>query len=305
MDFPEDQNLPKDQHHEKNSDDKAASETSNAAPASAKSGSAARDLPAVQSPRLGSGETDQELAADPADENSKGRFIGTLPTLFRESGNGAPGESEAAASGRQPRPFRFALLAATIACAAGLGALVGSLTASGIGHQTVAAVAIPQAGDPDDITGALKAQRAELSALKAGLDSVSRSTSAQLTKLTDRLNNLEHAQADPAAKLAHIADAVDRLEKRVGVAGDITGSIAAPGAAAGPAAPPKLAGPVLHDWVVQDVRNGRAMIESRYGGFFLVGAGSIMPGLGRVREVRRQNGEWIVVTDRGVITPRP
>jgi hypothetical protein len=296
--------MPEDQHHEKSADDEAASEA--AASASANDGDVAHGLPAVQSPRLGSGETDHDADGEPLEEHSDGRPIGVLPALFREPINSAAGE--AAASSPQSRQFRFALLAATIALAAGVGALVGSLTASGIGHQSETVAVIPQAADPHDIVAALKAQRAELSVLKASLDSTTRSTTAQLAKLTDRLNNLEHAAAEPSGKLAHIADAVDRLEKQVGAPEDITGSIAAPGAAPAPAAAaglPKLAGPVLHDWAVQDVRNGRAMVESRYGAFFLVGAGSIMPGLGHVREIKRQNGEWIVVTDRGLITTRP
>jgi hypothetical protein len=298
--------MPEDQHHDKSSDDKAASESPIAASASADDGAVANSLPAVQSPRLGEA-TDDEVVEDSLHDHGNGRPIGVLPALFREPINSAAGE--AAAPGPQSRQFRFALLAAAIACAAGVGALVGSLTASGIGHQSdTAAVAIPQAGDPHDIVGALKAQRAELSALKASLDSTTRSTTAQLAKLSDRLNNLEHAAADPSGKLAHIADAVDRLEKQVGAPEDITGSIAAPGPAPAPAAAaglPKLTGPVLHDWAVQNVRNGRAMVESRYGAFFLVGAGSIMPGLGHVRDVKRQNGEWIVVTDKGLITQHP
>jgi hypothetical protein len=299
--------IPEDQHHEKSADDEAASQTPNAASASADDGGVAHGLPAVQSPRLGSlgsEEVDEEAAGESFDAHSNGRPIGVLPALFREPINNAAGE--AAASAPQSRQFRFALLAATIALAAGVGALVGSLTASGIGHQSATVAVIPQAADPHDVVAALKAQRAELSVLKASLDSTTRSTTAQLAKLTDRLNNLEHAAAEPSAKLAHIADAVDRLEKQVGAPEDITGSIAAPGAApAAVAGLPKLAGPVLHDWAVQDVRNGRAMVESRYGAFFLVGAGSIMPGLGHVREIKRQNGEWIVVTDKGLITTRP
>jgi hypothetical protein len=300
--------MPEDQHHEKSSDEQIASEAASAASASPDGGAAANALPAVPSPRLGSEAADEEAVGESLHEHSNGRTVGVLPALFREPINRAAGEPDNAASGRQSRQFRFALLAATIACAAGIGALAGSLTASGIGHQDTAAVAIPQAADQHDIVGALKVQRAELSALKASLDSTTRSTAAQLAKLTDRLNNLEHAAADPAAKLAHIADAVDRLEKQVGAPEDITGSIAAPGsapAAAAAAGLPKLTGPVLHDWAVQDVRNGRAMVESRYGAFFLVGAGSFMPGLGHVREVKRHNGEWIVVTDKGLITQHP
>jgi hypothetical protein len=295
---------PEDPHHEKDSDDKAASEAPIAASASSHDGGAANDLPAVQSPKLSSEETDEDSTADTVHEESKKRLVGALPALFSVSASDAPRGPEADASDQQQRHFRFALLAATIACAAGMGALAGSLTASGIGHQSAAVAAIPYSADARDSAGALKAQRAELSALKASLDSANRSAGAQLAKITDRLNSLEHAQADTTAKLTHIGDVVDRLEK-TGTAEDVTGSIAAPGTAGMPAAQPRLTGPVLHDWAVQDVRNGRAMVESRYGGFFLVGAGSIMPGLGRVEQVKRQNGEWIVVTEKGLITQRP
>ncbi len=43
---------------------------------------------------------------------------------------------------------------------------------------------------------------------------------------------------------------------------------------------------------MQDVHGGRALVESRYGGVFEVGAGSFLPGLGRVEAVKRQDGQW-------------
>jgi hypothetical protein len=58
----------------------------------------------------------------------------------------------------------------------------------------------------------------------------------------------------------------------------------------------------LSSWIVDDVSNGRAMVESRYGGFFVVGAGSVLPGLGRVEQIERQDGRWVVVTASGLIT---
>lgn len=293
---------PADHDQGKNADDKAASAASAAASARANGGAHADDLPMVPSPKLGAGGHTEKPAGQ--------TFRRALPALLNDVAADAAGESETGASGSQPRSLRFALLAATIACAAGVGALAGSLTASGMGHQNTAAAAIPQSADPQDAIAAWQTQLNELSALKASLETANRNTSAQLAKMSDRLGSLEHAQSDPAAKLAHIADVVDRLEKRAGAAADITGSIAAPLRPVAPAAapklmPPKLSGPVLHDWAVQGVRNGRAMVESRYGGLFLVSAGSVMPELGRVQQVRRQNGEWIVVTEKGLITQRP
>jgi hypothetical protein len=49
------------------------------------------------------------------------------------------------------------------------------------------------------------------------------------------------------------------------------------------------------------VQDGRALVESRYGGVFDVGAGSILPGLGRVDTIKRQDGHWVVLTARGTI----
>ena len=46
----------------------------------------------------------------------------------------------------------------------------------------------------------------------------------------------------------------------------------------------------------------RALVASRYGGEFLVTPGSVLPGLGQVDAVKRQDGQWVVVTARGLIT---
>lgn len=297
MDKPQDQ----DQDQDKGSADKAEPEAAKEASESAK-GASGNDLPVVPSPKLGDEESTEQAAAEAS--HSHTRSTSALPALFSESKREPPGEREAAAAGPQQRSFRFALLAATIACAAGIGALAGSLTASGFGQKGVAETATPRAANPHDVAQALKAQLAELSALKASIDNANHNASAELAKIADRLNNLEHAQADPNAKLAHIADAVDRIEKRMGAAAEVTGSIGTKPQPT-PAPDANIATPILHDWIVQGVRNGHAMVESRYGAVFLVAAGSILPGLGHVQEVKRQGGEWIVVTDKGLITQHP
>ncbi len=55
---------------------------------------------------------------------------------------------------------------------------------------------------------------------------------------------------------------------------------------------------------MQDVRGGRALVQSRYGGMFEVAAGSVLPGLGRIEAVKRQDGQWVIVTAHGVIVER-
>jgi hypothetical protein len=54
--------------------------------------------------------------------------------------------------------------------------------------------------------------------------------------------------------------------------------------------------------VVRDVRRGTALIEGRMG-LVEVEQGDVVPGLGRVDAIRRQDGRWVVVTARGLIMP--
>jgi hypothetical protein len=51
---------------------------------------------------------------------------------------------------------------------------------------------------------------------------------------------------------------------------------------------------------VRDVRRGTALIEGRLG-MIEVDAGDVVPGLGRIDAIRKQDGRWVVVTARGLI----
>ena len=252
-----------------------------------------RKLPVVWSPRLDAGEeTAEEPQADAHEDIS--------------SSADEPMKDEPAAAAL-PRTSRFALLAASVALAAALGSFVGSLSASGIAQLWPAAAAKPGIAEAANPAQVRKAELAELAALKANLEGATRGANSQFAKLADRLDRIERAELDPAAKLAHIADAVDRLEKRTAAAAappapETTGSIA-PNPP--PAAEAKQPDKVLHDWIVQDVRGNRALVENRYGGVFAVTAGSVLPGLGRVETIKRQDGEWLVVTERGIISSEP
>jgi hypothetical protein len=212
------------------------------------------------------------------------------------------------------RVSRFAQLAAAVALAAALGAVAGSLSAAGVAHLWPAAAAAPKPAMAEaNGLQAMKAELAELSALKASLEGAARNANSQFAKIADRLDHVERAQIEPAVKLAHMADAIDRLEKK-----SLTVAAAAPAAPAAPAGPEttgalgnkqpaapgeaKLSDKIVQGWVVQDVRRGHALIESRYGGVFDVVPGNVVPGLGLVDSIKRQDGQWVVVTARGVIT---
>jgi hypothetical protein len=264
---------------------------------------AMKNLPVVEAPSIDAAKAD-EAAAEPVGALPQPQAVEPLATIVREAADENPEHARPIGfAPAQPRSVRFALLAATIALVAGLGSFVGGLAAWGVGHHDVADTAEPRGAEARNVLQALNKQIAELNALKASLDTANRSTGTQFAKITDRLTSLEHAQAEPAAKLTRVADAVDRLEKHAGAAPEITGSISRP-AQPQPAAVAAAAASehVLNDWIVRDVRNGRALVESRYGGLFVAAAGGNLPGLGRVESVRRQDGNWIVVTAKGTIT---
>ena len=250
------------------SPDKRAGDDNKAQPAGIES-----RLPVVWSPKLEAGDGAADLP--PEAEAS-------APPSDREQ----IGETHEAAAGRAPAQFlRSTLLAASIGLAAALGAFVGSLSSSGFVHFWPAS--------PNRI------ELGELAALKASLEGAVRNTNGQLAKIADRLDHVERAQIDPAAKIAHIADTVERLDKRGAAAPETTGAIASSQPSAAEA---KLPERILRGWVVEEVRGGRALVLNRYGGLFDVATGSVLPGIGRIEAIKREDGEWIVVTARGVIT---
>jgi hypothetical protein len=256
-------------------------------------------LPVVWSPKLDAAEaTAEEFPHVGADEAAS--------FAADESASGGADEPSSAPADDAPlsRSLRFAFLAASIAAAAAVGSFIGSLSASGVAHISpaeTASVGMAATTSPQ----AAKAELAELSAPKANLDGAARNANGQFAKLADRLDRTERAQIESTLKLARIADAVDRLGKKNVMASaalaapETTGTIAT----APPVAPAdaKLPDKIIPDWVVQDVRGGRALVESRYGGVFDAAAGSVLPGLGRIEAVKHEDGRWVVVTAHGLI----
>jgi hypothetical protein len=115
---------------------------------------------------------------------------------------------------------------------------------------------------------------------------------AKLSEAVDKLRVAPPAAPVPVAAVAPVAPK------------EVTGSIAP--AAATPAAAPKVEVarlPTIDGWVLRDVGYGAALIESRRG-TYEVYAGDMIPGLGRIDAIRRQDGHWVVVTSNGLVVAR-
>jgi hypothetical protein len=241
------------------------------------------------------------------------------------TGESAAPEAEAPQNSGVFGKRRFAAIAAVIVLATIAGALGGALATASFGHVTAEAA-------PADGNRALEATvariDADIAALKAGVERTSKTSTSQFSKTSDRLDKIEKAQAEPAAKLAKLSEAVEKLRATPPAAApvaaatqaaqkEVTGSVSPPSvtpaalAAATSKADAKKTDakndvarlPTLDDWVLRDVGRGGALIEGRQG-IYEVYAGDPVPGLGRVDAIRRQDGHWVVVTNRGLIVAR-
>jgi hypothetical protein len=267
------------------------------------------DTPKADTPKLDAPKVDTPKADAPKAEAPRvpGKLI-MLPGDHAWDRNDAGPEAKSGTSQGMFGKRRLSALAAVVALATVTGALGGALATAGFGHLT---------GDDSRTASsrALEEQVARLdsdmAALKAGIEHTSKLGMSQFNKTSERLDKVEKAQAEPAAKLAKLSEAVDKLRvapvAATPVAGvpaaakEVTGSIAPAAATAAKVEVARL--PTVEGWVLRDVANGSALIEGRQG-MFEVYAGDPVPGIGRVDAIRRQDGRWVVVTSKGLIVAR-
>ncbi len=217
---------------------------------------------------------------------------------------------------------RIGALAAVVMLAAMTGALGGVLATVGYTHFAGADEAA--GGGNRALEASMARIDSDMSALKLSIEHTSKIGMNQFNKTSERLDRVEKAQAEPAAKLARLSEAVDKLHATPAAAPvpvaaasaaakEATGSIApaASASAAAPKAEPRTESkaevarlPTIDGWVLRDIGNGGALIQSRREGVYEVYAGDFVPSLGRIDAVRKQDGRWVVVTSKGLIVAR-
>ncbi|MCG7393517.1 hypothetical protein MHY87_11425 [Microvirga sp. ACRRW] len=129
---------------------------------------------------------------------------------------------------------------------------------------------------------------------------------SEQARLAETIDRLKATIQDPDKKLTAIEERLTRMEGQI-MAG--LNNLAAPKAAAtasateqesAPAAKAVKAEPV-DGWVLREVYNGSALVESRNRGLYEVMPGNMIPGVGRVEAIERRGARWVVVTDKGFI----
>jgi len=281
------------------------------------------DAPKVDAVKMDAPKVEASKAEPPKIDDVKPeapRFPGNVTIMSPGDRVGADAKSKAAPAEGSSGKRRIGAMAAVVALATVAGALGGALATAGVGKLMAGDSTQASAKDSALETSVARID-AEIVALKSSLEHNSKTTTGQLNKASDRLDKVEKAQAEPAAKLAKLSETVDKLRAAQASATtaaaapapakDVTGTIPQQAAAAAPPAPapaappkPEVARlPTVEGWILRDVANGSALIESRRG-MYEVYAGDPIPGLGRVDAIRKQDGRWVVVTSKGLIVAR-
>jgi hypothetical protein len=254
----------------------------------------------------------------------------TEPSWAFWRGKAASPKPEARAASLAPERRRITSLAAVVVLAAVAGAVGGALATSVMTQLPLLPLEAATPSDNTTLEASVARIDADLQALKSGTDQTSQPGQIQGqiqgqgldNQTSERLDRLERAEAESSAKIVRLNDATERLRAALqstsGIAipapaapRDSMGSVPqTTGSASSPPARPTTSPkaetgkmPVVQGWSVRDVSHGVAVIEGR-NGFYEVYAGDPIPGLGRVNEIRRQDGRWVVVTTKGLVVSR-
>lgn len=166
----------------------------------------------------------------------------------------------------------------------------------------------------------VKSLKAEIAGLQKTLEATRESSATKIEQLSARV---EQSKGD-AAHLAELRERLDRVEKqssseklrpakemdrRAEAAPETTGSVSRDPAPAAADAKPRdertldAGGQIVRNWTVREVVRGVALLEGRHGMIEVV-RGARAPGMGRIRSIERRDGQWVVVTDRGLVIER-
>jgi hypothetical protein len=238
------------------------------------------DLPAVESPSISPVElgqaTDSVTTSSP--EEAEISSIGTARTTsFSLVEFTAPKRPRFAF---RPRHKRYALLAASVAIAAVVGAVTGAATTGGFSKAPPVAAIEENKAMQQSVARLTK----EITSLKATLDAANRSASSQIAKISERLSR----------ETTNVTGSVPPQTQAAP-----TGPLpAARPETAATAMQPRLS--IVPDWTIHDTRDGFVYVQG-HGDIYQVVPGAPLPGLGPVEQIKRQDGRWLVVTPKGII----
>ena len=242
------------------------------------------DLPSVESPSISPvelGQATDTVVETTASEATKASASATGPenTSFSLVELTAPKRRRFAI---RPRHKRQALLAASVAIAAAIGAITGALTSGGFAKAPPVDVAAVE--ENKAMQQSVARLTKEITSLKTSLDAANRSASNQIAKISERLNRESANVTGSVSPQTHTAPPAPLPAARPELAAS--------------AMQPRLS--IVPDWTIRETCDGLVYVQG-HGDIYQVVPGARLPGLGPVEQIKRQDGRWVVVTPKGII----
>jgi hypothetical protein len=165
------------------------------------------------------------------------------------------------------------------------------------------------------LVGDVNALKGVVAELKGSFDHVKTDATAQNRPLLERLDTLERASRAASARMARGTEAAEGTEGAVTAPDAKSAAFASrPDVIDRPLAEPSRTGSVpdakaaakpkpVEGWVLREVYDGGALVESRNGRLYEVAPGRNLPSVGRVESIERRGRIWVVVTAKGIIGP--
>ena len=183
-----------------------------------------------------------------------------------------------------PRHKQYAILATSLTLVAAIGATFGALATVGFSRQPTDTALIEENKAMQQSIARLGQ---EITALKANLDQANKSAHSDLAKISERL---AHATAEITNSVSAPQTAAPQAATRTPLPRRAPERV--------PAA--ELPTTIVPGWTIWRIRNGYVYVAGR-GEVFEASIGAVLPGLGPVQSVRRQDGHWLVQTSKGII----
>ncbi len=195
----------------------------------------------------------------------------------------------------RPRHKRYALLAASVAVAAVLGGIIGTLASGGFSTPPVPVAAHDDSNAMQQTVARLTK---EIGTLKASLEDANKFAHAQVAKLDAKIETRIGAKPDVMKESAEITGSIG-VPQTVAAVTPLPQPRPAPHVAAAESQHPARS-PVVPGWSIRDTRGGYIYVESN-GDIYQIVPGAPLPGLGPVGSIRRLDGRWVVTTPKGII----
>lgn len=207
---------------------------------------------------------------------------------------------------------------AGLAAATIIGAVLGALASTHFSAPRVDTAALAERHTTQQSIARLSHELTTLKGELATANKSARAQTAQLTKLNEALTrklaresaavtgSIVAPQTTVAAKTEAQAAAATQAAPATAAAAAIAPASAQTATPLPPPRPAEIAAreepqtPIVQGWWVIGARHGLVYVRSGHD-VFGVAPGARLPGVGLVEDVRRQDGDWIVVTRRGLI----